>query len=209
MTTANNLRQLRTVLRLTQPQLASLAGCSQHLVHSVETGRARLSTKVANEISRRTGIAQPWISGDPQGPMVAVDGKPYTLETFQQQQRDYHFSQGPHLRWRKLQFGVGFDLLDQMLDVAASEGRVKELAEWFEDVVTTKLGEAFPALDDTIRGNHRRAREAAMKAGKAIPLSLLTPFSPEPYKRVRVRMAQAIATFTASSTQQQETEKVS
>ena len=86
-----------------------------------------------------------------------------------------------------------------MLEVAASEGRVKELAEWFEDVVTTKLGEDFPALDDTIRGNHRRAREAAIKAGKAIPLSLLTPFSPEPYKRVRVRMAQAIAAFTASS----------
>ena len=160
---------------------------------------ARLSTKVANEISRRTGVSQPWISGDLQGPMVAVDGKPFTLETFQQRQRDYHFSQGPHLQWRKLQFGVGYDILDQMLEVAASEGRVKELAEWLEDVVTTKLGEAFPALDDTIRGNHRRAREAAMKAGKAIPLSLLTPLSPEPYKRVRVRMAQAIAAFSASS----------
>ena len=41
--------------------------------------------------------------------MVAVDGKPFTLETFQQRQRDYHFSQGPHLQWRKLQFGVGYE----------------------------------------------------------------------------------------------------
>jgi transcriptional regulator with XRE-family HTH domain len=198
MTTRSNLRQLRDVLALTQPQLASLAGCSQHLIHSIETGRARLSAKVANEISRRTGISDAWLTGDLQAPMVALDGKPFTLETFQQRERDYHFSRGPHLQWRKLQFGVGYDILDQMLDAAASEGRVKELAEWFEAVVTKKL-EDFPALDDTIRGNHRRARAAAMKTGKAIPLSRFTPFSPQPFKRVKMRMAQAVAAMTASS----------
>jgi transcriptional regulator with XRE-family HTH domain len=198
MTAHHNLRRLRGYLGQTQGQMAALAGCSLHLVQSIEIKRMKLSAKIANEISRRTGVSEEWLlTDDPQAEMVAVDGKPYTLKTFEQRQLDFHFSEGAHYRWRQIQLGVGFDLLLQMLDAAASEGKVREFAEWFENVVTRKLGEDFHALDDTVRGNHRRAREAAMNAGKAIPLSLLEPFSPEPFKRVRARMAQAIAAVTA------------
>jgi transcriptional regulator with XRE-family HTH domain len=201
MTTRNNLRQLRDILALTQPQLASLAGCSMDLIHSVETGRARLSTKVANQISRRTGISDAWLTGDLQAPMVALDGKPYTLETFQQRQLDYHFSEGPHYRWREVQLGETFDLLHRLLRAWQSQGKVKDFMKRVEDFMKAELDEhpEIVRLADAIYGERRRAQEAARKAGRVIPLGLLTPLGVESLKRGRVRLAQAIAAMTAAT----------
>jgi hypothetical protein len=179
--------------------MAALAGCSLHLVQSIEIGRMKLSAKVANEISRRTGVSEAWLmENDPKAPMVAASGKPYSVEIFEGRQLKFHFSERAHLRWRQIQLGVGFDILHRLLRAAQSEGNVKALMDDFEEFITTKLKE-YPALDDTIHGEHRRAREAAAKAGKVIPLGRLTPLGVESLKRGRVRLAQAIATVTASS----------
>jgi hypothetical protein len=179
--------------------MAAFGDCSSHLIHSVETQRARLSARVANAISKRTGVSEEWLlSDDPQAPMTAVDGRPFTLKTFERRQLDFHFSEGAHFRWREVQLGVGFDLWSRLLRAAQSEGKVRELMEYYEDCITTKLKD-FPALKNTIDGEHRRAQEAASKAGKTIPLGKLTPLGVESLKRGRVRLAQAIATVTAGA----------
>jgi hypothetical protein len=158
-----------------------------------------ISAKIAAELCRRTGISDTWLmENDPKAEMVGVDGKPYTPEIFRQRQLDFYFSEGPHYLYRELQLGVGFDILHRLLRAAQSKGNVKALMDDFEEFITAKLKD-YPALDDTIRGEHRRVREAARKAGKAIPLGLLSPLGVEPFKRGRVRLAQAIATMTAGA----------
>ena len=53
------------------------------------------------------------------------------------------------------------------------------------------------ALQDTVYGERRRANKAALKTGRVIVLQLLTPSGPEPFRRGRERLGQAIAAFTA------------
>ena len=62
---------------------ATATGFSRRLLPALDSfrrnRRERISSKVASEISRRTGVSEAWLTGDLQGPMVAVDGKPYTF----------------------------------------------------------------------------------------------------------------------------------
>ena len=201
MTTPSNLRRLRTFLKQTQGQMAALGGCSLPLVQSIEIGRMKLSAKVANEISRRTGVSEAWLmENEPKAPMVATDGAPYCLEIFRQRQLDFHFSEGAHFRWREMQLGETFDLLHRLLRAWQSQGKVKEFMERLEGFIVSELQhpDIIP-LADAIYGERRRAQEAASKAGKTIPLGILTPSGVESLKRGRVRLAQAIATVTAGA----------
>ena len=53
------------------------------------------------------------------------------------------------------------------------------------------------SLEDAIYGAQRRAAEKALKEGTAIPLGLLSPTDPVPFKRGRERLNRALAALTA------------
>jgi transcriptional regulator with XRE-family HTH domain len=198
MTTQTNLRQLRKFLGKTQLEMADLSGCSRYMIVSIEVGRFPLSPRIAAEISKRTGVDVAWLmGGDRDAPMVSLTGQPYSLEDFERRQRDFHFSEGAHYRWRELQLGVGFDVLHRLLRASQFEGTVRDFMDRFEGFLEAELRH-HTALEDTILGERRRAREAGMKAGKVIPLGLLTPADAKPFKRGLEKLTRAIAAVTAA-----------
>jgi len=48
-----------------QKRFAELIGCSVHTLQSIETGRLKLSQKLAHRIARETGVAVDWLVGKP------------------------------------------------------------------------------------------------------------------------------------------------
>ena len=77
------LKTLRIFLNKNQREMAALVGRTRHLIESIEQGRAKLSAKLALEISRATGIDFYWLVDDDLSvPMVNRVGAPYTKKDF-------------------------------------------------------------------------------------------------------------------------------
>ncbi len=63
--------------------MAALLKCSAPTIHSVESGRLKLSAELAEKIFHETGVPLDWLlAGDPKSPPIAANGDPYTRETF-------------------------------------------------------------------------------------------------------------------------------
>jgi len=79
------LAVLRLTLGLGQKEMAQLVGCSAATIQSVElnSGRLKLSSSLAERISKETGVAVRWLlQNDTAAPIIDVAGEPFTAETF-------------------------------------------------------------------------------------------------------------------------------
>lgn len=85
----HRLAVLRTTLRLTQKELASLVGCSTPTIQAIELGKLKLSESLAERIALQTGAALFWLLGDSD---VAEPHDstldPITRETFERAQAE-------------------------------------------------------------------------------------------------------------------------
>ena len=79
----HTLAVLRTLLNLTQKEMAELAECSRPTIQAVELGKLKLSFDLAQRIHFSTGIDTEWLlAGDVSQPPISVHGKPYTKAFF-------------------------------------------------------------------------------------------------------------------------------
>jgi len=57
----NPIRALRRICGLTQAELADLLGCARLSIHAIESGRLKLSRKMAERIALHSGVSQHWL----------------------------------------------------------------------------------------------------------------------------------------------------
>jgi transcriptional regulator with XRE-family HTH domain len=84
----NPLRTTISVVRneigVTQQEFADLISKSRMTIQSLELGKLALSEKLALLISAKTGVSASWLLGnDPASPIVDMDGRPWTKESFE------------------------------------------------------------------------------------------------------------------------------
>ncbi len=80
------LAVLRLKLGLLQKELANLVGCSPSTIQSIElnSGRLKLSEKLAERISSETGVNLSWLMNDEvKEPIIDRREQPYTNEIFE------------------------------------------------------------------------------------------------------------------------------
>jgi len=64
--------------------MAELLQCSRATIHSIESGRLRLSENLAERMFEETFISSKWLlEGDPKKPAITATGRPYTTESFE------------------------------------------------------------------------------------------------------------------------------
>lgn len=81
----NPVRIIRGICHLTQAELAKLIGCARLTVLTLESGRLKLSEKMAERISLHTGVSKTWLLSNDhkRDPICERDPqKPYTIDVF-------------------------------------------------------------------------------------------------------------------------------
>lgn len=80
----HTLAVLRTLIGLTQKEMATHIGCSTPTIQAVELGKLTLSDKLAERIVWETGVSLQWLlAGDPAAPMATQHGLPYTKRAYE------------------------------------------------------------------------------------------------------------------------------
>lgn len=88
---------LREILGIKDFEMAGILDRKVHTIHSLESGRLKLSQELATKMFHETGISLDWLlNGDPAAPPVSGRGEPYTRVKFEQAQAEkIHYDQ-PH-----------------------------------------------------------------------------------------------------------------
>jgi transcriptional regulator with XRE-family HTH domain len=95
----HTLAVLRTLLGLTQKEMADLADCSRPTIQAIELGKLTLSDKLAGLIAVRTGVALSWLLDNDVTKAPRTDGGgTYTREFFQRTQSLNAKPEGPFYR---------------------------------------------------------------------------------------------------------------
>src|SRR5207248_11470095 len=88
---------LRAMIGIKDLEMAELLHCSPALIHSIETGRKKLTDEKAMKMFHETQICPKWLlKGDPNVPAVSASGEPSTRHHFQRAQADNTFLHQPH-----------------------------------------------------------------------------------------------------------------
>src|SRR5437867_8537482 len=83
----HTLAVLRTLIGLTQKELAQILDCSVPTVQAVELGKLKLSMDLAQRVNFQTAIDTEWlVTDDVSQPPVSGQGKPYTKSLFENRQ---------------------------------------------------------------------------------------------------------------------------
>ena len=99
---------LRTILGIKDAEMAELLGCSRHTIHSLESGRLKLSDELATKMFHETGISVDWLlKGDPSAPAIAANREPYSRETFEKTQANKKWFDRQH-PWFRSNDALGF-----------------------------------------------------------------------------------------------------
>ena len=78
------LAVLRTLLGISQKELATLLGCSTPTIQAIELCKLSLSEKLAKRIAWETGVSLGWLlGGDPTAPITTQSGRPYIQKVFE------------------------------------------------------------------------------------------------------------------------------
>jgi len=87
----NPVRIVREICGLTQAQLADIIGCARLTIHTLESGKLKLSQKMTEQISLFTGVSQAWLL-DPNRKLPPTcerdPQRPYTQEVFTMTQKE-------------------------------------------------------------------------------------------------------------------------
>lgn len=87
----HTLAVLRTVIGLTQNEMASLLECSVPTVQAIELGKLKMSMKLAGLLFNQTSVNLDWLmKDDVSQPPTDYEDQPYTRETFEQTQAMLH-----------------------------------------------------------------------------------------------------------------------
>ena len=87
----HTLAVLRTVIGLTQKEVASLLECSVPTVQAIELGKLRMSMKLAGALFNQTCVNLDWLMNDDVSkPPTDYEDNPYTRQTFEQAQAMLH-----------------------------------------------------------------------------------------------------------------------
>ena len=81
----NPVKIVRRLCGQTQQELADLIGCARLTVHTLESGKLKLSEAMAEKISLHTGVSQHWLLNPKRKlpPICERDPqRPYTVEVF-------------------------------------------------------------------------------------------------------------------------------
>jgi transcriptional regulator with XRE-family HTH domain len=185
------LKTLRVFLNKNQREMAVLVNRTRHLIESIEQRRAKLSAKLALEISRATGIDFYWLVDDDLSvPMVNRVGAPYT-------KKDFDFAQDKELE--PLQF---YQVTPEMEVINASSILLRALAAARKK---NAVAQFIHQLKGLVRGVIHRDRElkdeiyGALRTGPFAKQDFLFPRTSEPLKHVKRRAVEAIAEFEARS----------
>ena len=83
----HTLAVLRTVIGITQKEMAALLECSVPTVQAVELGKLKLSDRLGERVREQTHISLQWLLDNNVGqPPVGDGGKPYTKAIFEEVQ---------------------------------------------------------------------------------------------------------------------------
>jgi DNA-binding XRE family transcriptional regulator len=85
LTLRHSCAHLRLALgRMTQKELAALAGCAESTIQSIEVGKLKLSPALAFKISRATGVNYSWLlADDVTRPIINHLGAPYSAADYE------------------------------------------------------------------------------------------------------------------------------
>src|ERR1019366_10100692 len=75
---------LRSIVGIKDFEMAELLECSPATIHSIESGRLRLSEPLATKMFHETGVSPGWLlRGNPKKAPEAANGEPYTKAVFE------------------------------------------------------------------------------------------------------------------------------
>src|SRR5260221_12956378 len=60
----NPVRTVRRICRLTQAELAKMIGCARLTITTLESGKLKISEKMAEKIALHTGASRSWLLGN-------------------------------------------------------------------------------------------------------------------------------------------------
>lgn len=83
----HTLAVLRTVIGITQKEMAGILECSTPTVQAIELGKLKLSMDLAQRVNFQTGVSTEWLlADDVTQPPASTQGKPYTKALFEERQ---------------------------------------------------------------------------------------------------------------------------
>ena len=79
----HTLAVLRTIIGITQKEMAEILECSTATVQAIELGKLKMSVRLAGNLSNQTGVNLYWLMNDDvTKPPTDYEDRPYTRETF-------------------------------------------------------------------------------------------------------------------------------
>ena len=88
----HTLAVMRILVGLTQKEMASVLECSKPTIQAIELGKLKMSDRLAELASLKTGISLDWLlDNDVNKPVVDVAGDPYAKVTFEKYQAQSGF----------------------------------------------------------------------------------------------------------------------
>lgn len=130
---------LRVILGVKDAEMAELLNCARATIHSLESGRLRMSEEMAKRMFHETEISPEWLlAGDPEAPPVSARGEPYTKEIFDHAQAEKTRRNRPPGEWLMM------DALDLSARLVAVLTSASNRNEYF--MANYKAGRAIQAL---------------------------------------------------------------
>lgn len=81
----NPVRMVRGICHLTQAELGKVIGCARLTVHTLESGKLKLSEAMAEKISLHTGVSKSWLLNNDHNSAAVCERdpqRPFTAEVF-------------------------------------------------------------------------------------------------------------------------------
>ena len=99
---------LRAILGVKDVEMAELLGCSRATIHSLESGRLKMSEVMARRMLHETHISPQWLlAGNAEEPPVSAGGAPYTRAFFERAQAEKAILDRP-AHWSLLLDALGY-----------------------------------------------------------------------------------------------------
>jgi len=178
---------LRSVLGIKDVEMAELLGCSTSTIHSVESGRLKLSDSLALRISLVTGVNVDWLlDGDTSKPPTTIyHARPYSRAEFEH----WLLSKTETLRVDKMQRAIDIIECFAQLRAILESANKRGVGDYI--MARYKLGVAIEALRDQFGLDLSSVAETSsgnrhiVETGRRNKLRLAR-FGPLPLKAIKV-----------------------
>ena len=132
---------LRSIIGIKDIAMAELLNCAPATIHSLESGRLKMSDAMAMRMLHETEISPQWLlAGDAAAPPVSARGEAYTKATFERAQAEKAHRARPPGEWLMLD---ALDLAARLVAILSSASNRREY--WMANY---KAGKAIQVLGD-------------------------------------------------------------